>query len=199
MDARAQVSMFDPATVALAGTGQQPGDRGDEAQRDLPGIARGCDAAVEPGQSGRRGGLEVIEFVVPGEPVGKGRPRAFRAGSGVRMFTPEKTARYENLVALAAQEAMAGRAPMQGAVAVGMVLVTAPPASWSMKKRNQALDGQIRPTTKPDCDNVLKAIADACNGIVWRDDKQITDVAIRKRYGIRPMAQVTVQPAEVSE
>jgi Holliday junction resolvase RusA-like endonuclease len=141
----------------------------------------------------------VIEFVVPGEPVGKGRPRAFRMGNGVRMHTPENTARYENLVAIAAQQAMAGRAPMGGPVAVEMVLVTAPPASWSQKKRNQALDRMILPTTKPDCDNVLKAIADACNGIVWGDDRQITDVVIRKRYGMRPMARVTVRPAEVCE
>lgn len=144
-------------------------------------------------------GAGVIEFIVPGEPVGKGRPRAFRMGNSVRMHTPDKTARYENLVAMAAQEAMAGGMPIDGPVAVDMLLVTTPPASWSQKKRGQALDGMIRPTTKPDCDNVLKAIADACNGIVWGDDKQITDVVIRKRYGMRPMARLIVRRAEVCE
>jgi Holliday junction resolvase RusA-like endonuclease len=144
-------------------------------------------------------GAGVIVFVVPGEPVGKGRPRAFRVGNGVRMHTPDKTARYENLVALSAQESMAGRMPLDGPVAVDMLLITTPPASWSKRKRAQALDGMILPTTKPDCDNVLKAIADACNGIVWGDDKQITDVVIRKRYGVRPMARVAAQPAEVCE
>lgn len=199
MGHEAQASLFGAPVAAVSGAGESGCSRGDEAKQRVLGTASGCERTVGKGQSRGEGGLAVIEFVVPGEPVGKGRPRAFRAGAGVRMFTPEKTARYENLVAMAAQEAMAGRAPMEGAVAVGMVFVTVPPASWSMKKRNQALDGQIRPTTKPDCDNVLKAIADACNGIVWRDDKQITDVAIRKRYGMRPMAQVIVQPAEVFE
>lgn len=48
--------------------------------------------------------------------IGKGRPRAFRSGNGIRMHTPEKTARYENLVAMVAQQAMRGRAAMTGAV-----------------------------------------------------------------------------------
>lgn len=133
-----------------------------------------------------------VTFTVPGEPVGKGRARAFRAGAGIRMHTPEKTARYENLVALAARQAMGGRPPMPGAVSIGLMLYTMPPASWSKKKRAAALSGDIRPTTKPDCDNVLKAIADACNGIVFVDDKQVCEVSIKKLYGEIPMACVAV-------
>lgn len=141
----------------------------------------------------------MIEFTVPGDPVGKGRPRAFRAGAGIRMHTPEKTARYENLVAMSAQQAMAGRAPLDGPVALELRIVTTPPASWSQRKRLQALDGAIYPTVKPDCDNVLKVIADACNGIVFGDDKQVTDVVIRKRYGVSAHALVRVTAMDVSE
>lgn len=199
MDGYAQESLFGASGAALEGGRQSSGRGSDREQPVLSAdLGRGSDA-VGAREQGREGGLAVIEFIVPGEPVGKGRPRAFRMGNSVRMHTPDKTARYENLVAMAAQEAMAGRAPLDGPMAVEMVLVTTPPASWSQKKRGQALDGMIRPTTKPDCDNVLKAIADACNGIVWGDDKQITDVVIRKRYGVRPMARVIVRRAEVCE
>lgn len=138
----------------------------------------------------------MIEFVIPGEPVGKGRPRAFHMGSGIRMHTPDKTARYENLVSLSAAAAMDGRAPIAGAVEVEIVLLTVPPASWSKKKRAAALAGEIRPTSKPDADNTLKAIADACNGVVWLDDKQITDVLLRKRYAEAPSAWVRVAEAQ---
>ncbi|NMG64358.1 RusA family crossover junction endodeoxyribonuclease [Azoarcus indigens] len=134
----------------------------------------------------------MIRFTVPGEPVGKGRPRAFRMGNSIRMHTPDATARYENLVALVARQAMEGRAPMAGAVSMGLHLVTVPPASWSKRKRAAALAGAIRPTTKPDCDNVLKAIADACNGIVFIDDKQVCEVTIKKLYGETPGASVAV-------
>ena len=36
-----------------------------------------------------------IIFVVPGEPVGKGRPRFYRRGKGVGTYTPDKTIEYE--------------------------------------------------------------------------------------------------------
>lgn len=134
-----------------------------------------------------------VVFTVPGEPVGKGRARAFRAGAGIRMHTPEKTARYENLVSMAAQKAMRGRAPIQGAVRMILVLNTTPPASWSNRKRMDALSGMIRPTSKPDLDNCLKAISDACNGIVFIDDKQICEVRIRREYSEIPGAHVVVE------
>ena len=45
----------------------------------------------------------VVRFKVPGTPVGKGRPRvSTRGGKFAKMYTPEKTAYYESLVALAA-------------------------------------------------------------------------------------------------
>ena len=47
-----------------------------------------------------------VEFVVPGKPVAKGRPRFARHGAHVRTFTPEATERYENLVKMAARAAI---------------------------------------------------------------------------------------------
>ncbi|MBG4145971.1 RusA family crossover junction endodeoxyribonuclease, partial [Pseudomonas aeruginosa] len=58
--------------------------------------------------------LRPVLFTVPGEPVGKGRPRIGRVGAHARMFTPAKTAAYEGLVAMAAQEALAGRPLIAG-------------------------------------------------------------------------------------
>ena len=43
---------------------------------------------------------DVIRFVVPGEPVGKGRPRVVQRNGFAHSYTPEKTANYENLVKL---------------------------------------------------------------------------------------------------
>ena len=101
---------------------------------------------------------EVITFTVPGEPQGKGRPRAFRAGRGVRMYTPAKTEAYEQAVATAGRQAMAGREPMVGPLAVDLMAVVSVPASWSKKRRAAALEGLELPAKKPDADNVAKAI-----------------------------------------
>jgi Holliday junction resolvase RusA-like endonuclease len=136
-----------------------------------------------------------IAFVIPGTPVGKGRPKFARRGSYVTTYTPEKTAIYENLVKVKAQEAMNGRPVIEGAVSVVVGLYVTPPASWSQKKQHAALAGEIFPTSKPDVDNVIKGIFDACNEIVWRDDKQACDVFVIKRYD--QTARATVKVSEL--
>jgi Holliday junction resolvase RusA-like endonuclease len=139
----------------------------------------------------------VVKFKVPGTPVGKGRPRvSTRGGKFARMYTPEKTASYENLVALAAQEAMVGRNLIDGPVDVELVILLPVPASWPKKKQAAALQGQVYPTKKPDIDNVEKAIFDAINGVVWHDDVQVCDVSKRKRYAEVPGVHVVVKPIE---
>ena len=136
----------------------------------------------------------MIVFTIPGTPVGKGRPRFARRGAFVTTYTPEKTASYENLVKVKAEEAMVGRELIAGAVAVTILLFITPPASWSNKKMLQALNHEIMPTTKPDVDNIIKGIFDAMNEIVWNDDKQVVDVTIRKRYANTARATVEVRP-----
>ena len=66
------------------------------------------------------------------------------------------------------------------------------PASWSAKKRTQALAGDIRPAKKPDSDNVIKAVCDGMNGVVWRDDVQAVEGSWRKVYGETPGLMVRV-------
>lgn len=134
-----------------------------------------------------------INFVVPGQPVGKGRPKFARRGNFMTAYTPEKTASYENLVKVKAQEAMNGREPIQGAVSLLINLYVTPPSSWSKKKQRAALEGEIRPTSKPDFSNVLKAVEDGMNGIVYLDDKQIVIVNGSKSYAVTPGAVVEVR------
>ncbi len=138
----------------------------------------------------------VIRFVVPGEPVGKGRPRATRVGKGVRLYTPPKTVAYEKRVAICGRAAMYGRPPLPGALAVGLEIYLPIPASWPRKRQEMALRAEILPTGKPDVDNVEKAIFDALNGICWRDDTQVVDVIKTKRYGGIPRVHVEIRPVE---
>ena len=136
----------------------------------------------------------VISFTVPGTPVGKGRPRVTtRGGKFAQMYTPAKTANYESLIALAAQQAMAGRALITGPADVEMTMLLPVPVSWSKKKQAAALSGQVYPTKKPDADNVVKAIFDGINGVVWVDDVQACDLVVRKRYAATPGVQVVVK------
>jgi Holliday junction resolvase RusA-like endonuclease len=135
----------------------------------------------------------VIVFSVPGTPVGKGRPKFARRGSFVTTYTPEKTASYESLVKVKAEEAMRGHQIIEGAVSVEIALHVTPPASWSQKRQREALAGVIFPITKPDWDNCAKGICDAMNGIVFLDDKQVVDASVSKRYNGTPGAHVVVR------
>lgn len=141
--------------------------------------------------------MTTIAFNVPGVPVGKGRPKFSRQGAHVRVHTPEKTANYENLVRLAAAQAMSGAAPMKRPVALLLTMNMPIPASWSKKRQDLAVRGLIGATVKPDLDNVCKAIADAMNGIVYADDKLIVSATIVKQYGSIP--HVAVRVSEYAE
>ncbi len=135
---------------------------------------------------------EPVIFVIPGEPVAKGRARSFVRNGHVAHYTPDKTARYENLVKLAAQQAMGDKTPTEGAVALIVKAFMSIPASWSQKKQRAAALGEITPTKRPDLDNIVKAIKDGANGVTWRDDSQVVDVRASKRYGT-PRIEVEVK------
>ena len=138
--------------------------------------------------------MNQIVFHVPGTPVGKGRPRAAKRGKHITLYTPEKTVSYEGKVALAASQAMVGRQLLDGPVVVCLDIHMPVPASWSRKARAEALADIAPPAKKPDADNVLKAICDAINGVVWIDDVQVVDCVIRKRYRETPGVQVEIKP-----
>ena len=110
----------------------------------------------------------MIHFTVPGQPQGKGRARV----------------------------AMAGRPLLEGAAACNVFIDCQVPASWSAKKQRAALAGEVLPTAKPDADNVVKAVFDGINGVVWRDDVLCVDVRVRKRYSATPGVRVEVWALE---
>ena len=98
------------------------------------------------------------------------------------MFTPEKTVGYESLVAATAAAALAGNALahqlLDGPLEAVLEMRFPVPASWSKAHKAAALAGTELPTSKPDIDNAAKAILDACNGVVFRDDAQVVMLVI---------------------
>ena len=133
-----------------------------------------------------------ITFCVPGHPQGKGRARSVMRGGHIAHYTPEKTRSYESIIRGFAYEAMLKAIPFDGPVEVVMSAIFDIPASWPAKKRAAAMCGDIKPTKKPDIDNIIKAVVDACNGVVFRDDCQIIKGQYAKAYGPQPLIAVTV-------
>jgi Holliday junction resolvase RusA-like endonuclease len=131
-----------------------------------------------------------IYFIVPGQPVGKGRPRASSQGGYVRMYTPAKTVTYEQAIAHQAKFAMNGMDLLTTAISMRIVAFYGIPSSWSKRKQLQALHGHLIPG-KPDIDNVAKAVLDACH-VVYVDDKQVTRLVVEKEYSYDPRIEVYI-------
>jgi Holliday junction resolvase RusA-like endonuclease len=135
---------------------------------------------------------ESVAFSLAGEPNGKGRPRISTRNGQVRAYTPEKTRHYSAALRMAAQAAMEGHDPFAGPVKVIVFAMFSIPASFSGKKRKQALFEELYPTKKPDIDNIAKHF-DALNGVVWTDDKNVISCHIYKRYNEHPELQIIVE------
>jgi Holliday junction resolvase RusA-like endonuclease len=122
-----------------------------------------------------------IEFRIPGLPVAQPRQRHRIATFGGRArainYTPAKDPvnSFKASARLAAAMAYRG-APLDKAVAIEVVFVFARPKS--VPKR----DGTARlpHTSKPDLDNVMKALLDALNGVLFMDDSQVNIARIEK-------------------
>ena len=136
----------------------------------------------------------VVRFSVPGEPKGKGRPRVVNAGGYARAYTPEDTLVYENQVkwyykTAAGQFKFDDKAPL----AVEIDAFYQIPKSTSKKKHAEMMDDKVRPTKKPDLDNVAKIVCDALNGIAYHDDSAIVDLRVRKYFNDIPSVNVTIR------
>ena len=133
-----------------------------------------------------------VRFTVPGEPFGKQRPVVVDGNA----FTPKKTVIYENLVKTEYERQCRGqRFPDNAVLDARITAYYSIPKSTSKKKRQMMLDHRIRPSKTPDTDNIAKAILDSGNGIIYKDDKQVVDLQVRKFYSEQPRVVVTIQEA----
>ena len=116
--------------------------------------------------------------VIEGKIKGKARPR-FNTKTG-RAFTPGDTVSYENWVRLCYKE-QDGRY-LEGSLKAVITAYYEIPKSYT-KKRVQAIkEGLELPVKKPDADNIAKIILDSLNGIAYKDDSQIVNLTVVKKY-----------------
>ena len=139
-----------------------------------------------------------IHLVITGEPVAQGRPRFSTQGGRPRAYDPAKSRDYKQYIRLAASQQMGTTPPLEGALALGVCVYRPIPKSFSKRRREAAGRGELRPITKPDLDNYVKAAKDALNGVVWRDDSQIVDYIepFGKYYSERPRIEIVVTTLE---
>jgi Holliday junction resolvase RusA-like endonuclease len=135
-----------------------------------------------------------MKLIIPGEPTGKARPRVTKQGI---TYTPAKTVNYETLVKELYYVAH-GSKRLEGEITARITAYFSIPKSASKKNRAAMLSGQIRPTKKPDGDNLAKIILDSLNSIAYKDDSQVVELTVSKYYGDSPRVEVELIETEAS-
>ncbi len=133
-----------------------------------------------------------VTFTIPGKPFGKQRPRATARGGFARVYTPKETVSFERVVGQIAAPIFPE--PISGPVKLTILAYFQPPASWSKRRKVEALGAHH--LQKPDLDNCAKAIKDALNRIAWADDAQVAEMVMCKRWGDTARTVVQIEAVQ---
>jgi Holliday junction resolvase RusA-like endonuclease len=130
----------------------------------------------------------MIKLLIPGQPCAKQRPRVCKEHT----YTPAKTVNYETFVK---ELYVIGNyaKQLEGALQMTVTACFSIPKSTSKKDAALMCAGRIRPTKKPDWDNIGKIISDALNGLAYHDDSQIVSATVEKWYSNNPRVEVEIQ------
>lgn len=129
----------------------------------------------------------MIKIVIPGTPVPQSRPRFTRQGHA---YESGKSRDYKKVVAMAAEAIMGAQEPLRGALWCNVIFYMPIPKSTSQKRRKELMGAFV--VKKPDTDNLVKAVTDGMNGIVYVDDSQIVRIIAEKKYDENPRAEILI-------
>lgn len=135
----------------------------------------------------------VITFEIPGKPQGKARPRVVRNKytGKIHGITPQQTQDYESLVRWCWQSA-GGVNFADDLLEVHIVAEFAIPKSYAKKRVQEIEENHLRPTCKPDLDNIQKVVLDALSGLAYKDDAQVVRISCEKKYATDGRERVVV-------
>ena len=136
----------------------------------------------------------MIKFTVPGKPISKLRARIFtnKHTGRVMSYTPKETTNYANFIKQI-YVTKYGQHKLEGAIRQTINAYYPIPKSTSKKKRALMLAGKIRPTVKPDYDNVEKIFSDSLESIAFDNDNQIVSSRFDKYYSDNPRCEVCIE------
>jgi Holliday junction resolvase RusA-like endonuclease len=141
--------------------------------------------------------VKIISFTVPISPTGQKRARSRAVTSNGKTFAMtykdgRQRREEDKLVSLLLEHRP--EVLISGQIFLGVKAYLSIPASKPKRFKADALVGTIRPTTKPDLDNLIKQIKDVCTGIFWGDDRQVVGYlpGTGKYYGDRPRWEITI-------
>ena len=122
-----------------------------------------------------------IVFKVPGKAQANQRHRTTKTGHN---YTPKETTEYRNWVRTCFVDAQikSGWVYEEGPIIVQIDVFFEIPKSYQAWKVDAIKKHKYFPKKKPDCDNIAKGILDALNKIAYKDDSQVINLEVLKRF-----------------
>ena len=132
----------------------------------------------------------IIQFKFPVTPTPKGRHRTTmnKKTGVVRSYKPEKTRKFENYIKYAS------RKQYKGDFLLGPIVVE----MWFYMLKPKTSKNEY-PIVKPDLTNLAKSVEDGLNLIAYKDDSQIVDEHLYKRYTTEEKAYILVTIGKLNE
>lgn len=142
-----------------------------------------------------------MKIIVPGDPIPKARARVTRRGFAYDPQAKEK----ENVRKLLEQSVRefyeksenrieGHRLSIGDSYTVRWCFYMPIPKSFNQFKKNASKWGINEHISKPDLSNMVKFYEDAANGIIWKDDSQISHCSIEKMYSDNPRTEIYIMP-----
>lgn len=130
-----------------------------------------------------------MRIVIEGKPIPQKRPRFARMKGFVKTYDPQSEEKKTVKTLIKSQVTE----KLEGPLKVNCIFYLHIPLSFSKKKKQEAIDGVLKPATKSDIDNYVKFYFDCMNGIAWRDDSQVVELKAEKVYSSRPRTEIEIE------
>jgi Holliday junction resolvase RusA-like endonuclease len=137
-----------------------------------------------------------MKIIIPGEPIAKARPRFFVSRGKKLAYNSQSTLESEIGYRIKSQLANAKYDHSADSYEIDFNFYFRPPPG---KDSNLKLWGIIPHTSRPDLDNICKMYMDASNGILYRDDAQVTRLSSSKHYSTNPRTEIDIMAKKIEE
>lgn len=118
-------------------------------------------------------------------PTPASRPRVTKRGT----YIAEPYNTFKKNMVLWAK--MNYKEPLEGALGVNIYFYMPIPKSFSKKK--QASLAETWHVKRPDADNLAKAVLDSIGGYAFKDDSQVAQLFVTKRYSFTPRIEISIK------
>jgi len=148
--------------------------------------------------------MKPLVVKIDGDPFKQDRPRVAVIKGHAVVYDKKESKEGKKIIAEHTALAMAEQnwdtIPIDQPVAMVVTAYFSVPKSWPKQKRADALAGKIRPTSKPDVDNIQKIYMDGLvDGGAMQDDASVVESHSYKYYAETPSTVITLDSVRTTD